>query len=72
LPGSAGMIITTNLEFSRWPEIFGNPVLTAALVDRMTHRSHSVDTNFECQIGQLTIASHIFVYPYLFHMLTRE
>ncbi|WP_145102085.1 ATP-binding protein, partial [Sporomusa sp. KB1] len=39
------VIITTNLEFSRWTEIFGDPMLTAAIVDRMTHRSHIVDTN---------------------------
>lgn len=28
------VIITTNLEFSRWTEIFGDPMLTAAIVDR--------------------------------------
>jgi DNA replication protein DnaC len=39
------VIITTNLEFSRWTEIFGDPMLTAAVVDRMTHRSHIIDTN---------------------------
>jgi len=39
------IIVTTNLEFSRWTEIFGDPMLTAATVDRMTHRSHIIDTN---------------------------
>ncbi len=38
-------IITTNLEFSRWTEIFADPLLTSAIVDRMTHRSHIIDTN---------------------------
>lgn len=39
------LVITTNLEFSRWTEIFGDAMLTAATVDRMTHRSHIIDTN---------------------------
>lgn len=39
------VIVTTNLEFSRWTEIFGDPMLTAATVDRMTHKSHIIDTN---------------------------
>jgi len=38
-------IITTNLAFSQWTEIFGDPMLTAATVDRLTHKSHIIDTN---------------------------
>jgi DNA replication protein DnaC len=38
--GRKSTIITTNLGFDRWEEIFGNPVLTAAIVDRLTHRAH--------------------------------
>ncbi|MGI6357909.1 MAG: ATP-binding protein [Bacillota bacterium] len=38
-------MVTTNLEFSKWTEIFGDPMLTAATVDRMTHKSHIIDTN---------------------------
>jgi DNA replication protein DnaC len=34
------LLITTNLEFSRWTEIFGDPTLTAALLDRLTHHAH--------------------------------
>ena len=34
------LIITTNLEFSRWTEVLGDPALTAALLDRLTHHSH--------------------------------
>lgn len=34
------MIITTNLLFDRWEEIFMDPVLTTALVDRLTYKSH--------------------------------
>jgi DNA replication protein DnaC len=31
------LVITTNLEFSRWVEVFGDAALTAALLDRLTH-----------------------------------
>ena len=33
------MLVTTNLEFSRWSEVFGDATLTAALLDRLTHHS---------------------------------
>lgn len=45
--GRKSTIITTNLGFERWEEIFGDPVLTAALVDRITHRAHLVNMNGE-------------------------
>jgi DNA replication protein DnaC len=32
--------ISSNLEFSRWGEVFNDPALTTALLDRLTHRSH--------------------------------
>jgi DNA replication protein DnaC len=41
--GRKSTIITTNLDFDRWDEIFGDPVLTAALVDRLTHKAYLVD-----------------------------
>jgi DNA replication protein DnaC len=31
--------ITTYLDFSRWVEVFGDPNLTTALLDRVTHRA---------------------------------
>jgi DNA replication protein DnaC len=43
--GRKSTIITTNLGFDRWEEIFGDPVLTAALVDRLTHKAHLVNMN---------------------------
>lgn len=36
----SSLIITTNLEFSRWTEVFDDAVLTGALLDRLTHHSH--------------------------------
>jgi len=43
----SSVIINTNLDFSRWEEIFGDRLLTAALVDRITFRSHILNMNAE-------------------------
>lgn len=34
------MIITSNLEFTEWTQIFKDEQMTSALVDRLTHRAH--------------------------------
>jgi DNA replication protein DnaC len=34
------LLITSNLEFSRWVEVLVDPALTSALLDRLTHHSH--------------------------------
>ena len=41
------VIITTNLEFSRWGELFPDSMLTAALIDRLTHHAHILNMNAE-------------------------
>jgi len=41
--GRKSTVITTNLSFDRWNEIFHDPVITAAIVDRLTHRAIIVD-----------------------------
>ena len=33
-------IITTNQPFSKWAEVFGDPVLANAILDRLLHHSH--------------------------------
>ncbi len=43
--GRKSTIITTNLSFDRWDEIFKDPVLTAAMVDRLTHKAHIINMN---------------------------
>ena len=34
------VLVTTNLEFARWNELFGDERMTAALLDRLTFRGH--------------------------------
>ena len=38
-------IVTTNLPFSEWVDLFENKVLVSAMVDRLTFRSHVLDMN---------------------------
>lgn len=37
------MIVTTNLRFADWTQVFGDERLTAALLDRLTHRAHILE-----------------------------
>jgi DNA replication protein DnaC len=41
------IVITTNLTFDRWQEIFNDPTLTAAMVDRLTYKSHVINIKGE-------------------------
>lgn len=37
------LIITTNLKFADWTQLFGDERLTVALLDRLTHRAHIIE-----------------------------
>jgi len=41
------LVMTTNLEFSKWPEVFGSEQLTGALLDRLTHHCEILSMNAE-------------------------
>jgi len=43
--GRKSTIITTNLSFDRWEEIFADAVMTAAMIDRLTHKSYLLNMN---------------------------
>jgi DNA replication protein DnaC len=43
--GRKSTIITTNLSFDRWEEIFSDTVMTAAMIDRLTHKSYLLNMN---------------------------
>ena len=43
--GRKSTIITTNLSFERWDEIFSDSVMTAAMIDRLTHKSYMLNMN---------------------------
>jgi len=43
--GRKSTIITTNLSFERWDEIFLDSVMTAAMIDRLTHKSYILNMN---------------------------
>jgi len=39
------LIMTTNLDFSQWPQVFGSEQMTGALLDRLTHHAHILTMN---------------------------
>ena len=41
------VIITSNLGFADWTQVFGEATLTAALLDRLTHKAHIVTCDWE-------------------------
>lgn len=43
----SSVIITSNLPFSKWDEIFQNPMTTAAAIDRLVHHSTILELNVE-------------------------
>ena len=42
------ILVTTNLPFDEWTEVFGSERKTGALVDRLTHHVHILGMSGEC------------------------
>lgn len=43
----ASLVVTTNLPFGEWTRVFPDARLAKAVVDRLTHRAHIIDTGTE-------------------------
>ena len=41
------VIVTTNLPFSEWPQVFTNARLCKAILDRLTDQAHIIETGTE-------------------------
>lgn len=53
----ATVIITTNLPFSEWTQVFPSARLCKALLDRITDRAHIIDTGTESYRFKRTVAA---------------
>jgi hypothetical protein len=43
------VILTTNLGFADWTQVFGDPTMTAALLDRLTHKAHIIQCSWQSE-----------------------
>lgn len=51
-------IITSNLTFERWDEIFGDAAITSAIVDRLTYKAYLIDMEVDSYRLRETLRSN--------------
>lgn len=54
----ASVALTSNLDFAHWTEVFGHERMTAALLDRLVHRSHILLLDGESFRFRQSLAQH--------------
>jgi DNA replication protein DnaC len=53
------IIVTSNLPFEEWPQVFGCSRLTGALLDRLTHHAHILEMNGQSyRVGSAKQTTH--------------
>ena len=63
-PCESRRLVTSNLPFNEWTEIFGSQRLTGALLDRLTHHVHMLELNGDSyRLAHSTHARHVAVQP---------
>ncbi len=55
----SSLLITTNLPFSEWTEVFGNARLTGAMLDRLTHHCHILEFQGESYRFRQSLAQQV-------------
>lgn len=57
----ASILLTSNRDRAEWPELFGEPLLASAALDRLTHRAHFVEITgpgFRAEQTRKQLAAH--------------
>ncbi|GFG67983.1 hypothetical protein MKUB_54730 [Mycobacterium kubicae] len=56
-PPPKPVILTSNLPFSRWGQVFGEPTIASAIIDRIVHNAE----NHRPSVGNLAVVQSVLV-----------